>query len=383
MSGRLNNMMDCENVWSNLFYSVQSSRNHRGNGLIATRQIRKGEVIFTERAVVVTQLPPMCIVCQNEMETRAWSSVSIRACQSCFRSLEPISTLSSPGIALPLTQLWPVPEYHDGSGRHGYRVDAHGRVQCTECNALFCSQQCKDAHDDEMGSCCHCSSAVNAVVHALHSPHSSSGDGACGTDHENLELQPAIIMAVRMYCSLLHRYRSVSELGLGQYEGMCGDADDVTPLELGVVDASNTETRYTLRSAYDAMCNALDVTMEDRHVLSLEFFHRLAAISARNGFAVTPQSPFRAYHAALLRAAGGRGTNCHIEIMRQVAMALGSKDGALSRDMDRQVEEKVRILESPFTYLMFVYCTSISHPQSCTFLLFLSSAQSKWWPSLA
>jgi hypothetical protein len=87
--------------------------------------------------------------------------------------------------------------------------------------------------------------------------------------------------------------------------------------------------------------------MEDRHVLSLEFFHRLAAISARNGFAVTPQSSFRAYHAALLRAAGGRGTDCHNEIMRQVAMALGSKDGALSRDMDRQVEEKVRYIEKP------------------------------------
>lgn len=342
---------------------MQSSSNHRGNGLVATRQIRKGEVIFTERAVVVTQLPPICIVCQNNKEASAWSSVSIRACQNCFRSLEPISTLSSPGIVLPLTQLWPVPEYHDGSERHGYRVDAHGRLQCTECNALFCSHQCKDAHGNEMGSCCDCSSAVNAVVHAMHSPHSSSGDDVRGSDQENLELQPAVIMAVRMYCSLLHRYRSVGKLGLGRYEGLCGDVDDVTPLELGceeVVDSSNSKTQYTLRSAYDAMCKALDVTMEDRHVLALELFHHLAAISARNGFAVTPQLPFRAYYAALLRAAGGRDTDCHKDIMRQVAMALGSKDGTLNRGMDRQVEEKVRYIGKPphFFYVCLLYISS-------------------------
>jgi hypothetical protein len=203
-----------------------------------------------------------------------------------------------------------------------------------------------------MGSCCDCTSSANAVVHALHADKNLSGGDS---DDGMIELQAAVILATRVYVFLLHRYRSSGENDLGPFEGICGSAEDITPLELGCENEElddSTENpvarQYTLRSAYKSMCDVLILSEEEEKHFTLEFFHRLAAIAARNGFAIKTQSPFRAYHAALLRAAGGRGTDSHVEMMKQVATALGSKNGTLHRDMDRQVEERVSVISMSF-----------------------------------
>jgi hypothetical protein len=83
------------------------------------------------------------------------------------------------------------------------------------------------------------------------------------------------------------------------------------------------------------------MTTNERSVLDLDLYCRLTAMAARNGFDVATQSPFRDYHGALLRAAGGRGTKKHAAWMKQVAKALGSTDGLLQRGMDHDVERKV------------------------------------------
>jgi len=195
-----------------------------------------------------------------------------------------------------------------------------------------------------MGSCCDCSSAVIAVVHALH-PEQDLSDG--DTEAEIIDLQPAVIIAARMFVSLLHRYRFSGELGLGPFEGLCGSEDDTSCLELGLEEMLEGGTRrYTLNTTYDAVCNVLTIVEEEKNHFTLELFQLLAAIAARNGFAVMTQSPFRAYHEALLRAAGGRGSDRHAALIRQVATALGSEDGTLQRDMDRKVEEKVSMSRS-------------------------------------
>ena len=288
-------------------------------------------------------MPSACYVCR-EGPKKPWQSLStVRGCQNCLRSLEPISILSND---LPLPELWPVLDYQENNApNNGYHSDTHGRMQCVSCHAIFCSKACKDVHNERMGACCNCTLSVNAVIHALHVDQNLSGGG---TDDEVIELQPATILATRAYVNVLHRYRASGELTSGPLECLCGSANDMSPLELGYEEEEVDEStqipvtiRYTLRSAYEAMCDALCTTDKEKQYLPLEFFHRLAAVAARNGFAIKTRSPFRAYHAALLRAVGGRGTDRHVEMMKQVATALGSKDGTLHRDMDRKVEERV------------------------------------------
>ena len=65
--------------------------------------------------------------------------------------------------------------------------------------------------------------------------------------------------------------------------------------------------------------------------------------AARNGFGILTQSPFKSYYAALLRSAGGRGSDKHEALKEQVARALGSETGQLERGMDRKIEEVVAV----------------------------------------
>lgn len=191
-----------------------------------------------------------------------------------------------------------------------------------------------------MGNCCDSTCAVNAVVHALHPSRVDESDG--DSDAESFDLQPAVILATRMFVALSHRYRTSGECGLGPFDGLCGSANDVTPLELGLEQILHDGTpSYNLNTAYKTICDVLATTDEEMKHFSLEMFERLAAIAARNGFAVKTQSPFRTYHASLLRTSGGRQTDRHAALLKQVAIALGSSDGTLNRDMDRQVEERV------------------------------------------
>lgn len=126
---------------------------------------------------------------------------------------------------------------------------------------------------------------------------------------------------------------------------MCGVANDITALELGLPGELDRDTcSYTLNPPYDAVCHSLGMSNEEKEHFTLERFQLLAVIAARNAFAIKTQNPFRTYYAALLRAAGGRGTDRHSELMKQVAVALGSENGTLQRDMDRKVDELVCVL---------------------------------------
>lgn len=239
-----------------------------------------------------------------------------------------------------MPELWPIAEYpccdDDQEANDRFRVySSTGRMQCKACHSLFCSQYCRKLFDERMGSCCDCANAVKAAVRMMNpEPHNNYA-----SNDEISEIQPAIILATRMFVSFLYRYRTAGDQGLGPFEGLCGSADDITPLELGLYES---ETRhFTLKTTYNAVCESLKITDNERRYLSQDLFHRLAAIAARNGFAVKTQSPFRPFYAALLRAAGGRQTDRHVALLQQVATALGSTDGTLQRDMDRKVEERV------------------------------------------
>lgn len=252
--------------------------------------------------------------------------------------MEPVSSCrqTTDGSHLPMSSLWPIPEYLElktaavtpTNAQEGpnvrFRQDIHGRLQCTNCTGLFCSSVCKDAYFLEMTSCCQCIHAMEIVLQTL------------STNSDNV----AIIMASRIFCSLLKNYRTLNNK-IDDLKDLCGTASDIQVLELGVQSRDEEGTiNFSLLSVYDALCsNVYGMTTQEKSIFSLEWFSRLAAVSARNGFAVRTESPFRPYHAALLRAAGGRGTEKHQVWMKQIAHTLGSEK--LQRTMDRDVADLV------------------------------------------
>jgi hypothetical protein len=158
-----------------------------------------------------------------------------------------------------------------------------------------------------------------------------------------LKIQSSVILAARMFCNALQKYRQSetqpSHSEIDPYHGMCGDPSDVTQLEIGTF--AQNSNKYSLQDSYLELCDEFSMSDEERSILNLDCFHRFASIGARNGFEITTQSPFRQYHSSLLRTTG-RGTKEHAIVMKQVANALGSSDGELTRAMDCLVAERVR-----------------------------------------
>lgn len=332
-----------------------SNINNRGFSLIANRNIRRGELIYTERATEACQMPA------------PEGLYRVRGCQYCFRSLEPASSILCMDSAckeIPMAEYWPIPEYQiassltniNGERRdcdHCYLDSKTGRVHCRDCQSLFCSKQCFDNLNKKMGSCCQCAGAIKAAIHAT----SCSEEADEKDRHSVINVEPSIVLAARAFCAEVQKHRSIggqcnnSIATPSPFHGMCGDRRDIEPLELGVLrlkDGQDTP-KYSLEGMYAALCNALSLSDEEGAAFPLASFERLAAVAARNGFNITTQSPFRAYYSAFMRANGGRNSVRHKEAVKQLAYALGSQDGELQRDMDHEVEAKV----GPYAIYMF------------------------------
>jgi hypothetical protein len=297
----------------------------KGNGLVAARRIVRGEVIYTERAAASCQVP----------------GAAVRACQFCFRSLEPARAACATTAAaaasderLPRDELWPVldVEWKDADET----IDKYGRMRCGRCDSWFCSTHCRDCLQKEYGSCC----TLKRIVKELPSLLRQHDDG---DDEFVAFVHPSIALVMRMWIfDLLHYRKEGTPSTL--WNDLCGEAVDVTSLELGIRETSSQEgdtVSYTLQPVYDHLLNVYYVTEDERAVFSLEHFLALVAKAARNGFGIYTQSPFEVYYAALLRSCGGRGTSLHRDLCRQVALALGSEEGVLDRGMQTAVQERV------------------------------------------
>lgn len=309
----------------------------RGRGLIATQRLSRGTVLFTERATLACQVP---------VDTDHGRPYSVRACQHCFRSLEPCLD------GLPLPHLWPVsPPTTEGLvGPHGNRplavaapdtgttvVEDCGRVVCDSCDAWFCTQRCYNLHTQEQGSCCLCLQAARILPEFY-------GDRA---------VQSAVALAIRMFGNRLQQFRTAKSTHVTYIDGLCGLASDMTPLELGV----EVDGVYTLEPLYNRLCALWSMTDSETQRLGLEYLHQLAAMAARNGVGMVPQSPFATYYNALLRACGGRGSETHESVKAQVAQALGSSDHRLQRGMDRHVKRRV----APEVVALFPLTAHVNH----------------------
>lgn len=289
---------------------VDMSEHQRGNGLVATRPIFRGEVLYTERAAAASQVDER-----------------VKACQSCFRSLEGASTCQLTDTSLPLPHLWPILELDFTESaldtQEEVRRDRHGRIQCTRCLALFCTEYCRKEMIKDYGSCCVVTKTLRNLPSIL-----SSEEVPC--------VQSPISLSVRLFCATAEYFRRERSLRGVFWEGMCGESSDLNALELGVL----VDDHYSLVPIYDSLSESLSLSKEERSILSLDLFHQLASISARNGFGLLTQSPFKTYYSGLLRQVGGnRDSPSHSARLHQVAQALGRPQ--LERGLDRVVESLV------------------------------------------
>jgi hypothetical protein len=336
-------------------------RNGKGRCLIASRFISKGEIIYTERALVGAQIPDFCGTCNDARLKKKESKTAhnVRACQHCFRSLEPGSSLFPPSAnrredahnsqpTIPLAHLWPVVEYQDykdaalgplaGEPSENLLEDAKSRrVTCLRCRTIFCSKYCAKSYMATTGNCCQSNDAINGAIHGLVC-NQAENSGNQDDSAVNI-IDPVYALAARMFCVLVHRHRSGNSLTL--FDELCGVADDTAPLRLG--DYYKDTDGYSLSNGYHLVSEALSLTEDERQgPLSLVTFHKLAAKAQRNGILLTTKSPFREYYGAVIRNTGGRGSARQQELVSEIARVLGSPDGKLSRDMDELVEKKVR-----------------------------------------
>jgi hypothetical protein len=318
---------------------------NKGNALVATRDIRRGEIIFTERAAGAIQLDS-----RNDVDGKR--KIPVRACQNCYRSLEPASSSISSQehfTSLPLSELWPVCEYEadlETIPETTLSKDKQGRISCRICKSMFCSIYCYNHFFDRFGGCCIYDETMKAAEVASlaqdKNPETIPGDADGFTPPE---LQPAIQLATRIFCTIVHQCRDMPELSMGLFQGICGSSSDIEPLELGILLPGPTGIcgAYTLKPMYEAVCKALSLDENDQEMFSLDLYCQFAAMAARNGFEITTKSPFSIYYSALRSAAGGWGSERHSQLVRQVAAALGSTNGELQRDMDKTVGAKVAV----------------------------------------
>lgn len=309
----------------------------RGYGLVASRRIPRGEVLFTEKAAVASQIPQVSGISDK-------SCFPTRGCQNCFRSLETISScekVSSSGHSFPSPELWPVLdfEFSNNDGQDSEcRRDRHGRHQCMSCQSWFCSSDCYSSFQRQFGPCCGVQRTMTELPKLL---------VGVGQAQEGVaDVQPSVVLAVRMFAASLQLYRTErSKWENGTFlDGLCGDASDVEPLELGTSSRDKDgKVHCNLLDIYNFLVDVFSVSPTENETFSLDYLHKMAAKGARNGFGILTQSPFKSYYGALLRTAGGRGSDKHDALKEQVARALGSDSGVLERGMDRLVEQRVAV----------------------------------------
>jgi len=368
---------------------LDRSHENEGNILIATKRVPKGQVIFTEKALEGIQLPTPS---STTTTTTGNNLYAVRACQNCFKSLEPASCLSSKEI--PFSELWPVPEYESeidnplsepqdcvsievessdaGTKKKNNKFSLHaksGRITCRDCGAIFCNRYCAKQHLETIGDCCRCTRAIEALVRVVTSsererlsPILDDGDDEDRKEEDDfasfVKIDPVLVLATRMFLAQVQLYRKGNrdgndELSGGSavdalFYGLCGEANDIQALGFGVASTeANKDTDNPrlppLQEEYDAIADEIELEMSERESdgpFPLRQFHKMVAIGQRNSISLTTGSPFRTYYQAMIRKTGGRGSSLQQQVVADVARLLGSKDGKLSRDMDRMVEEK-------------------------------------------
>jgi SET domain len=355
---------------------VDMSHLQKGFGLIASRSIQQGQVVFTERV-------PTASIIAMPTSRDAITHSSTKHCQLCHSSMEPASSFFDTAgggsqCCLPLSHLWPNQEYNQHfevafrgnyndmeqeaqedtassvsrnmdttraaakveeegeKGRNNITTttstniinDEHGRVLCTVCKALFCSTACHESFLAEiLPNCCQYQELAEAILDVVLQYHDPLDAEACLYHHWE------VVMACRIFCSRLTHLRRPLDTATSNYsctmlaqamEGMCGDTQDLTRLQVGVL--FHGQMQRTVEPFYHAICRTLSMTCQEKQILSLAVLERLASVCSRNSLQVIPASPLTIYH------------DC---VNQQLASQSVDRAETIRRDMKRAVAQLV------------------------------------------
>ena len=214
-----------------------------GRGLVATRTIERGEIIFTESPLISAGKPPE----------------GVNGCDFCMRSLCRVTDV--PGLErLPRPDLWPTFE---------------GAQEC-ECGIWFCSDFCsKQGREAFHGRLCPAQHPVEAV--AARDSFERSLD-----DHD----AQIVRLVTRMMCMMLldwHRTKQDTAAALRIFAKLTGVTNLACPLGFHLTDA------------YTCVAASLSMTEAEKEWLTAGVFKDLCNKAALNGISVRSQSPFTQY----------------------------------------------------------------------------------------
>ena len=336
---------------------VDLSHFHKGNGLVATRDIRQGETLFTEQQSHIATSIQMPL--RETANTQPFGPVL--ACQSCFSCLEPASSYFGNGNnALPMDYLWPIPEYskefqdilwntvtnddtedkdaNDENHDELFLEDAHGRILCENCQALFCCRLCQNSFRTQvLQDCCRYRRALGALLTVA----LDYDDTKSLADHWE------VVLATRLFCASVTEQKGNSILDDNEVkaqkgscldkvlEGMCGDPTDLALLQLGIPYPSDNKNGciFSVEPFYDAVCAALSLnyvlTKEEFSIFSLKFFERLVVVCKRNALDVKTKSSFSHYQ----------------DKVREVCCGISNKGGCGDNDSDTPDKEALQYYE--------------------------------------
>lgn len=304
--------------------SVMNNDSSSGNAKPSVSTSCNDTVLYTERAAVAVQIH---------------DDTAVKACQYCFRCLEPIVCVNWPE-----SYRWLVPTKQCKCGG--------------DCDYIFCHSNCQAKFRSQYGSCCLLQKSMKTVPLVLHQRYhcddtssiskiistellTDDGGAAIEYDNDDQQQQPAVVLAVRMFVMKLHSIRRSSNTNDSKMlDGLCGAASDITPLEVGCYctskrrinvddgnatsnsyDSDNDDHFYTVDPIYDMVVHIYNMTESECTICTATVLATYVARAARNGFAIQTQSPFQSYYTGLVRSVG-RNTKQHAVLQQQIAAGI-------------------------------------------------------------
>lgn len=281
-------------------------------GLVATRDVKKGEVVFTEEAALGAVIP---------MPLREGSPPS--HCTTCYKCMEPADAFFDE--ALPIPHLWANRSFptdwvaaiaasnDDNVEKEKYLNDEqNGRILCQNCKSMFCGRDCQLHFQSKIfADCCRYQKLLDELADiAFH--------------HDNTKTLAdywEVLLATRLFCRLLSKEDQSSLLLSDAMKGLCGEADQLSPLEVGLC---LDDTTYTVDPFYNAICKSLSLNETETEASSTEFFQRLVVVCKRNALDIQPTFLFSSYETALVKNCQESGADSS-EVIGKVARIVGKQ----------------------------------------------------------
>lgn len=370
----------------------------KGQSLVLRHAVTTGTTLWTEQAAAWIALP----------SSLSPDQPSRRVCQACAKSL----VRPADHEAWPYLQAWPIPPYDQtieemrpfvpldfpqndnppprpvhGSSTKTSKIlpdlvqDQYGRITCRKCQAWFCQAHCcRTILQETLFTCC--------VWRQIDVGLSKVDD----SDDKN-EYDPLVHLATRVFGQVVqtrrHHNNNSNNHTATYLDWMCGNVDDMEALGF-----TPGQEQDLLRRIYDqVLVPAFQLTPPEQQApttppggvsLSYTVWKQCVAVAARNAVGLRLQSPWSAYHAAVVRRyTGGFGHDAHAAVTAQWARILNtsnnkndSKDNnhrpnngtprdisttTKSNTLNRSLDDKVKERFAPEIAAIFPLTAKLNH----------------------